>query len=144
MGDYVAKESLFNSSFESLRRIQEILGECNRDQNLSFIARSDAEKVTSLKSWWLNLKNLYKEIDAKLGTNEVKRINSLFNKSAKIKINNSSKRQRDGSMINEINRKAYSKKWATLYNVELALRRYATKKGLLIKDKETAMRMMEQ
>jgi len=140
---YVSKESLFNSSFESLRRIQDILTECNRECKYAFCLSNNSEKMSSLKLWWVNLKNLYKEIHAKLSEKERRTIDNLFSKVSEIKLNTSNKKRSDGSIINEIDKDSYTKKWNGYWKIEVRLRHYATKRGLLLKDKEQALAMMD-
>jgi len=134
----VNKESLFNSSFESLRRIQETLTQCNMESKLAFIAMADSEKMTSLKAWWLSLKNLYKEIHAKLNVKEIEEVNDLFKKVSKIKIV-SSRKTKDQGVVKEIDKKLYYRKWHQLWDIEVMLRGLATKRGLLLKDRDNAM-----
>ena len=108
---------------------------------MAFIAKDGHEKMTSLNVWWLNLKNLYKEIHAKLGETEVKKVDGLFKKVSNIAIV-TTRKTRDAGNVKEIDKRMYFKKWNDLWGIEVLLRYFATKRGLLLKDRDNAMEMI--
>lgn len=108
---------------------------------MAFIAKDGNEKMTSLNAWWLNLKNLYKEIHAKLSKEEVTQVDKLFKKVSSITIV-TTRKTRDAGSIKEIDKRMYFKKWNDLWEIEVLLRGLATKRGLLLKDRDNAMEMI--
>lgn len=122
------RESQFNSSLESLRRLGNALEQANI---MSMMATYEGMWPEYLKTWRNALMNAYKEIYPKINKKERLMVNSIKNKRAEGKMYEP---QQFGY---DINKKVFAQYYNFNYKLELLIRRLATKYGLLITDKKS-------
>lgn len=124
------KKTVFNSSIESLKRLNELLSRAN-------IYSEQAATHTNLRYlslWHRTLISIHKEIFPKLSKEEKTKLRKMFEAFKKIKSLIKVKHPQPGVKITVINITEFNQTTSVCDKVDFALRVLATKHGMLITD----------
>lgn len=126
------KETEFNISLQSLLRIDSLLKDC---QYHSISSVTNGINIQALNWWRQDLLSLYREIYPKLNSVELKEIKNIF-----IQINElgsiiKSKKVESG-IKQYVSSELFGKKYNLYHKLELTLRKFADRKGMLVTNKK--------
>jgi len=121
----------FNAAVASLERMHGLLNECNE---YSRLCRVSGYNVKLLTMWRDTISALYREVSPKLKEPEKNRISTLYDLGKELGNIRVRVDTREGYYF-KIDPDVFSKYWQIFHKVELLLRYYADKKGMLIPNK---------
>lgn len=134
----VSKETEFNSSIASLKRLDYALIKCNQHREDSGVNRT----ADDLESWKQALYSVWLEVNPKLSRKEHNKIISLFNKikeTGKLYTYNMT----ENGLEVKLNNQSFNARYTLYMQIEQTLRRMADTHGMLITDKKRISEEMD-